>query len=350
MPSLTNFKNIVNGISLVPNASAPTPANQRLGDLYAIGSSTNTLNFHNGTSASQVLTAAHSADVTNKNLVGSTVRFVDSSTNPKALVVDTSTMPSSSTTATFRFLNAANRAYTFPNALTDQVVVLEGFQQTLTNKTLTSPVLNTSSADSITAIAGSNLTLTGATGQNVIVNTQSSQNIQLQVAGSPRATISTSGLDLSSGSTLKLVNTGTITVGAATGSASYSFTFPAAAPVANTFLRYDGTNYTWTVPVSNILTNGVLATSSNTTLNRVTDSGKLVTVNTSSASYSITLPASPQLGDNYVIKDINGALNFNPLTINPNGVTLEGSTSNYVVYAPFWSKMIFYTGSSYILL
>jgi len=147
-----------------------------------------------------------------------------------------------------------------------------------------------------------------------------------------------------------LFRSGTVTLSAGTASATYSITLPPAAPLANTSLRYDGANYVWGIASSTMLTNGVLALTSGSTLNRLNDSGKLVTVNTTTAGFTITLPASPQVGDNYYIKDIGGNLGNNPLTINPNGATFEGLTSNYVVYAPFWSRLIYYTGSAYVLL
>lgn len=48
--------------------------------------------------------------------------------------------------------------------------------------------------------------------------------------------------------------------------------------------------------------------------------------NTSSAAYTVTLPASPQLGDRITFVDATGSFGTNPLTINPNGLTIMGQT------------------------
>lgn len=108
---------------------------------------------------------------------------------------------------------------------------------TLTNKTLTSPVLNTPTADTITGIAGGPLALNAVTGQTVV----------LEVNASPIATISSSGLAMASAKGISLANNGQIVAlqASASASASYSITFPAAAPTASTGLTFNGSTFVW---------------------------------------------------------------------------------------------------------
>lgn len=54
-------------------------------------------------------------------------------------------------------------------------------------------------------------------------------------------------------------------------------------------------------------------------------------VNTTSGAITATLPASPNPSDTILLTDYLGTFKTNPLTINPNGLKINGSTSNIVV-------------------
>ena len=54
-------------------------------------------------------------------------------------------------------------------------------------------------------------------------------------------------------------------------------------------------------------------------------------VDTEANQVTLTLPASPQQGDIIRVIDYNGFANTNPITINPNGLNINGQTSNLVL-------------------
>lgn len=146
-----------------------------------------------------------------------------------------------------------NRLHFF--GVSNDSVTTDAVTATLTNKTLTSPVINTATADTITGITGAAFTLKSATSQNLVLNTQGT-NILAQVSGTTVATVSSSGIRLASAGTFIFTNNSqavTLTA-SSSASATYTITFPSAAPASNTVLLYDGTNYTWTGVLDNPMT------------------------------------------------------------------------------------------------
>jgi len=53
--------------------------------------------------------------------------------------------------------------------------------------------------------------------------------------------------------------------------------------------------------------------------------------NTTSASFIVTLPASPTVGDVISLKDYANTFDTNNLTLNPNGNKIQGTTSNFTI-------------------
>jgi hypothetical protein len=53
--------------------------------------------------------------------------------------------------------------------------------------------------------------------------------------------------------------------------------------------------------------------------------------NTTSAAFTVTLPATPSAGDEVIVLDYAGTFDTNALTISPNGNKIEGGTSNHTL-------------------
>jgi hypothetical protein len=68
--------------------------------------------------------------------------------------------------------------------------------------------------------------------------------------------------------------------------------------------------------------------------------------NTTSAAFTVTLPASPSAGDQITLTDYAGTFTTNNLTINPNGGKINGSTSNYAVSQNRGSFQLVYVDST----
>jgi hypothetical protein len=185
----TSYKNFIKGIGVIPKSSSD---NAVLGDVEVLNT-TNTLNFHNGTSSSQILTVAHAAQgtlrVLNKDLDDTTTSIVDSTDT--TIKIKFNAAGSTATTTTLLSSQTVNRTLTLPDA-TDTIVA-RNTSDTLTNKTLTSPVINSATADTITGIAGGPFVLQSTSGQNLTVQAQGNGNLSLQSQGTGDLSIQASG-------------------------------------------------------------------------------------------------------------------------------------------------------------
>lgn len=212
-----NIRKFLEGLKIVPKASSSIDA---AGEMEVLSSDSNKLQYHNGTSKSPVVTEAHSATLINKTIDGdnNTIQDVGISSLKTVLadanrtirrdssgaVVSGNSIPNSSQIVTLDSIDTltnktidgddntiqdvgisslktvladANKvirrsvtgAVISGNALpnSSQIVTLDS-SDTLTNKTLTSPVLNTSTADTITGITS--LTLTTSLNNNLILS------------------------------------------------------------------------------------------------------------------------------------------------------------------------------------
>jgi hypothetical protein len=74
-----------------------------------------------------------------------------------------------------------------------------------------------------------------------------------------------------------------------------------------------------------------LATQSVQTTGFTAVKGNLYPCNTTSAAFTVTLPASPSVGDQVAIVDYAGTFATNNITLSPNGLKINGSTDNRVL-------------------
>ena len=74
--------------------------------------------------------------------------------------------------------------------------------------------------------------------------------------------------------------------------------------------------------------------------------GKGYFCNTTSAAFTVTLPASPSAGDEIILVDYAGTFDTNALTISPNGNKIEGGTSNLRLIGDRESVRIVYVDST----
>ncbi len=68
--------------------------------------------------------------------------------------------------------------------------------------------------------------------------------------------------------------------------------------------------------------------------------------NTTSAAFTVTLPASPSAGDQITLTDYAGTFGTNNLTINPNGGKIRGSTLNQTITTTNSSVQLVYVDST----
>jgi hypothetical protein len=74
--------------------------------------------------------------------------------------------------------------------------------------------------------------------------------------------------------------------------------------------------------------------------------GDRVLADTSSAAFTITLPASPAVNDAVSVGDYAGTFSTHALTINPNGLKIMGTVQNLELNVAYRNVTLVYTGST----
>jgi len=74
--------------------------------------------------------------------------------------------------------------------------------------------------------------------------------------------------------------------------------------------------------------------------------GRAYPCNTTSAAFTVTLPASPSAGDEITLTDYAGTWGTNNLTVNPNGMNIQGGTANAILSTNRASVQLVYVDST----
>jgi hypothetical protein len=139
-----NFRKFIAGIKIIPKSVSTVDS---AGEVEVLSSDNNKLNYHNGTTASKMVTETHASQGTSrlksKDLEDSTTAIVDASDTTKKILFDAG--GTAGTTTTITGAQTANRVLTLPDATT--TVVGTDATQTLTNKTITITDSNLSVVD-----------------------------------------------------------------------------------------------------------------------------------------------------------------------------------------------------------
>ena len=186
--------------------------------------------------------------------------------------------------------------------------VTETGTQTLTNKTLTAPKIGTSILDT----NGNELFLLTATGSAV------NELTYANAATGNKPAFTATGGDTNIGVSIQPKGSGTVTIDA--------LTFPAADGSADQILTTNGSGV-----LSFVDNSGGTEWQAVKTSNFTASAGQGVFANTTSASFTVTLPASPDLGDEVSIKDYAGTFDSNALTIGRNSQPIEGVAADLTV-------------------
>jgi len=198
--------------------------------------------------------------------------------------------------------------------------VTETGTQTLTNKTLTSPKIGTSILDT----SGNELFLLTATGSAI------NQLTYANAAAGNKPTFTASGGDTNIGVSIQPKGSGTVTIDA--------LTFPAADGSANQILTTNGSGV-----LSFVDNSGGTSWQAVKTGNYTASAGEGVFANTTSGSWTLTLPAG-SIGDEVSFVDYAGTFDSNALTIASNGSEkIIGSTADLTVSVERAANTLVYT-------
>ncbi len=192
--------------------------------------------------------------------------------------------------------------------------------QTLTNKTLTSPKIGTSILDT-----GGNelfkLTATGSAVNELTYNNASTGN---------NPTFTASGGDTNIGVSILPKGSGKITLD--------NLTLPAADGSADQILTTNGSGQ-----LSFVDNSGGTDWQAVKTGNYTAAAGQGVFANTTSGAWTLTLPASPSIGDEVSFVDYAGTFDTNNLTVGRNSQKIQGAAADLTVSVERAANTLVYT-------
>ena len=180
--------------------------------------------------------------------------------------------------------------------------------QTLTNKTLTAPKIGTSILDT----NGNELFLLTATSSAV------NELTYANAATGNKPAFTATGGDTNIGVSIQPKGSGTVTIDA--------LTFPAADGSADQVLTTNGSGV-----LSFVDNSGGTSWQAVKTGTYTAAAGEGIFANTTSGAWTLTLPASPAIGDEVSVVDYAGTFDTNNLTIGRNSQKIQGSAADLTV-------------------
>jgi hypothetical protein len=267
------------------------------------------------------------------------------------------------------------------NTAPDQTVVLtQGGTTTITG---TYPNFTISSADqyvgtvtSVSLTAGTGISISGgpitSSGAIEVINTAPDQTVVLTGTGTTSVTGTYPNFTINSADQY----TGTVTSVTAQGSADISVTGGPITTSGTLYFSLSDTSVTagnygtaGSVPSFTVDAKGRLTAAANVpiaitagqvsglpsggtqyvykTANYTTQDGEGVLADTSGGAFTVTLPATPTVGDTVVVADAGAAFGTNNLTIGRNGSTINGTAENLVCDITGVSVTLVYDGTTW---
>jgi hypothetical protein len=335
--NLQDFDYAISGVAAITLTGNTTLA-------FTTNSSSTTYSNESGRAAVLVLSGSLSATtvtVTVPNIQKNYVIINNSGATATISAGGSTTVSLGTSTSAYVYSNGSSSIFTAitsnPGGTTNQVQYNNaGAFAGSTNLTFNGTTLAMQTATAL------NLTVTSLTATNATVTTDNITTANITTANVTTAnvtsltavtatatTLNSTTINVTGNGTLKIYNTANsqytglkIAAGATT---TATFTLPSADGTSGQFLKTNGSGVLSFGAASAITWQSVQTT------NFTAVAGNGYPVNTTSAGITVTLPVSASTGDTIQIVDYAGTFNSNNLTINPNGLNLNGNTSNTTI-------------------